>query len=135
MRKLIGLIVLAAAASVSLPADPPAADFSKWWLQFQAAVAKHDAKAVAGMMQFPLDWELGKVRKIQTAADFIAKYDAYVPADMVKAVATKTPFHDPGGEYTISWTAHKDECTLFFKLDAKGNWVLEALSEGPPMLP
>jgi hypothetical protein len=55
---------------------------------------------------------------------------------MVAAVAAKTPFKDPGGQYyTISWKAHGDECTLFFKDDHKGSYFLEALSEGPPMEP
>lgn len=135
MRALIGIIVLTAAASLSLPAGPAVADFDTFWPQFQAAVAKHDAKAVAGMMQFPLDWELGKVRKIQSAAEFIAGFDRYVPADMVKAVATVKPVHDPGGEYTIDWKKQGLECTLFFKKDNQGNWMLEALAEGSPMAP
>ena len=125
---------MAVAALASGQAPKP--EWGKFWTQFQGATAKHDAKAVAGMMHFPADWEVGKIRKIQSAADLIANYDRYVPTDMVTAVATKTPFKDPGGDYyTISWNAHKDECTLFFKGDHKGGYFLEALSEGPPMLP
>ncbi len=131
-RNTLALIVISAAAL----AQPQKADWSKFWPPFQAAVAKHDAKAIAGMAQFPLDWELGKVRKIQTAADFVANFSRYFPADMINAVATQKPFFDPGGEYyTISWKAHGDECTLFFKDNRKGAFVLEALSEGPPMAP
>src|SRR6185295_17438719 len=33
------------------------AAFRKWWPGFQAAVAKHDAKAVAHGMLFPQPWE------------------------------------------------------------------------------
>ena len=135
MRALRNVLTLMAfcAAMAAQPAKP---DWNRFWPKFQAALAKHDAKTVAGMMQFPADWELGKVRKIQSAADFVANYDRYVPADMVAAVATKQPVQDPGGGYyTISWKAHNDECTLFFKDDRKGGYFLEALSEGPPMLP
>jgi hypothetical protein len=46
-----------------------AADFAKWWPEFQAAVAKADAKAVARRAHFPLDWKNGKVRQIKSEAD------------------------------------------------------------------
>lgn len=130
MRVLRNTVFLFALISIAV-AQPQKADFAKWWPQFQAAVAKHDAKAVASMMTFPLDWELGTVRKIQTAADFIAKFDAYFPADMVKAVATKKPLHNPNGEYTITWIARHDEYSLYFREDGKGGFVLWASSEGP----
>jgi hypothetical protein len=131
MGKALALVFVTAVCS----AQPPKADWNKFWPQFQSAVARKDAKAVAGMMQFPLDWELGKVRKIQSAADFVANFDRYFPADLIAAVATKKPILDPGGEYTVSWKAHGDECTLFFKDNHQGAFVLEALSEGPPMAP
>ena len=129
IRNTAALLVLTAASF----AQSPSIDWTKWWPQFQAAVAKHDPQAVAKMMKFPVDWELGKVKKIQTEADFIANYDRYMPADLVKAVATVTPTPDPGGMYTVDWKAHKDECTLFFRKDPKAGWVVDALSEGPPM--
>lgn len=135
MRLLRTTIAFVALTAASL-AQPQKADWAKWWPQFQSAVARHDAKAVAGMMHFPADWELGKIRKLQSEADFVANFDKYVPADMIKAVAEKTPFKDPGGDYyTISWKFRGLECTLFFKRDRKGGYFLEALSEGPPMLP
>lgn len=124
-------MILTVSASVSLAAHPPAADFGKWWPQFQAAVAKHDAKAVAGMTTFPLDWELGKVRRVATADDFVAKFDSYFPPDMVKAVATRKPDQSPKNEYSITWKARGDEYSLYFREDGKGGFVLWALSEGP----
>ena len=130
MRQLIPIALLL--TSGFAPAQPSKPDWSKWWPQFRAAVAKHDGKAVAQMMQFPVDdWELGQIRKLTTAEDFAAHFDRYFPADMVKAVATKKPEGFKSGEYSITWKARGDEYSLYFREDGKGSYVLWALSEGP----
>lgn len=106
------------------------AGFAKWWPQFQAAVAKSDAKAVAAGSAFPMDWENGPVRKIQTRADFIARYAAYFTADMKRAVASRKPVAIPEG-YMITWKARGNEYSLYFR-PAGGSFALAGLSEGPP---
>jgi hypothetical protein len=126
MRHPILIVIIAAAAL----AQAPKPDWAKWWPQFQSAVAKHDAKAVAHMVQFPLDWELGKIRHVESEADFAANFDRYFPTDMIKAVATKKPETVPDG-YVIIWNAGGDEYALHFKNDGKGGYVVCALSEGP----
>lgn len=130
LRSLVAILVLTTAAGVSL-AQPRKADWSSWWPQFQAAVAKHDARAVAGMTFFPTQWELGKIRRAESKAVFISKFDAYFPEHMRQAVATKRPETFPDGSYTITWTVKNDEYTLYFKEDGKGGFRVDALSEGP----
>lgn len=126
MKLAAALLFLACAASV------PAADdgFAKWWSEFQASTARNDAKAFVKGIQYPIDWELGKVRKISTEADFIAHYNAYVPADMRKAIATQKPVLLPSGVYLIIWHARGDEYSLHFILHGE-TWSLFALAEGP----
>jgi hypothetical protein len=51
--------------------------FAKWWPEFKVSVAKSDAKAIVRGTQFPLPWELGKVRNIATEADFVAHFNTY----------------------------------------------------------
>lgn len=48
--------------------------FAKWWSEFQAAVARRDAKAVAQRAHFPLSWENGPVREIKTEAEFLQRF-------------------------------------------------------------
>lgn len=105
--------------------------FAKWWPGFQASVAKSDAKAIVRGAQFPMDWELGKIRKIATEADFVAHFKTYFTADMGKAVATQKPVSIPGDQYMITWHARGDEYSLYFKRLGE-SFVLFALSEGPP---
>ena len=112
-------------------AQPQKADWSKWWPQFQAAVAKHDARAVADMTYMPTQWELGKIRRVESKATFIAKFDTYFPEPMRQAVASKKPEAFPDGAYTITWVVKNDEYTLYFKEDGKGGFRVDALSEGP----
>jgi len=105
--------------------------FAKWWPQFKAAVAKNDAKAIVKGAAFPMDWELGKTRKIESEADFLANFNTYFTADMRKAVATQKPVAIPGDQYMITWHARGNEYSMYFKAK-NGAYVLFALSEGPP---
>jgi hypothetical protein len=105
--------------------------FVKWWPQFQAAVAKNDQKAILRGASYPMDWELGKVRKINSEVDFLAHFDAYFTADMKKAVASKKPVAIPNNQYMITWNARGNEYSMYF-LAKDGGYVLHALSEGPP---
>jgi len=104
--------------------------FAKWWPAFQAAVAKNDQKAIVHGAPFPLDWELGKVRKIDSESDFLAHFSTYFTADMRRAVATQKPVSIPDNKYMIVWHARGDEYSMSFKARG-GVWALDSLSEGP----
>lgn len=127
MKTLPALALFAISASSVMAADD---GFAAWWLQFQAAVSKNDAKALASLSHFPMDWELGKVRKVQTEADFIEHFRSYFPADMRRAVAQAKPQAIPDG-YMITWKARGNEYSLYFR-KISGRFALSALSEGPP---
>jgi len=126
--KLLGSLLVFGMFAMSAAADD---GFAKWWPEFKAAVAKNDAKAVVRGAQFPLPWELGKVRNIATEADFVAHFNTYFTADMQKAVAEQKPVSIPGDQYMITWHARGNEYSLYFKPQG-GSFVLLALSEGPP---
>jgi hypothetical protein len=115
-------------ASVANAADD---GFAKWWPEFKTLVAQNGAKAIVKGSQFPMDWELLKVRKIDSEADFVAHFSAYFSADMKRAVATQKPVAIPGDQYMITWHARGNEYSLYFKRSSTG-WALSALSEGPP---
>ncbi len=124
MKALVTLALLAISAN--------AADdgFAAWWPQFQAAVARNNATAVARFAHFPMDWELGSVRKISSQDDFISRYPSYFPVDMRRAVARAKPQRIPEG-YMVTWKAKGNEYSLYFRKSA-GRFVLDGLSEGPP---
>ncbi len=105
--------------------------FSKFWPEFKTAVAKNDTKAILRGVSYPMNWELGKIRKINSEADFLAHFDAYFTADMRKAVASKTPVSIPNNQYMITWNARGNEYSMYF-IAKNGTYVLFALSEGPP---
>jgi hypothetical protein len=123
--RFFALALLAAAA---IAADD---GFAKFWPQFQAVVAKNDAKSIIQGVQFPLEWELGKVRKIDSNADFLSHFSAYFTADMRRAVATQKPVSIPDAKYMITWHARGNEYSMYFKSQG-GTWALVGLSEGPP---
>jgi len=108
----------------------PAAEFAKWWSAFQASVAKGDAKAVARQTRFPLSWEYGSIREIQTEAEFVSGFDKYFNAEIRKAIATQKPDLLPDGTYIITWKARGNEYSLYFRPQGTG-FQLDALSEGP----
>jgi hypothetical protein len=108
-----------------------AADFSKWWPQFQAAVANGNAKAVAHDAHFPMDWENGPIRKIKTEDDFMKRFDVYFTPEIRKAIASGKPAPLAPGEYGVTWKARGNEYTIMFKPEGDA-YALTGLSEGPP---
>lgn len=104
--------------------------FAAWWPQFQAAVSHNNPNEVATLAHFPMDWELGSVRKIDTEADFLSHFASYFPVDMRRAVARGKPQRIPDG-YMVTWKARGNEYSLYFK-KLSGRFVLDGLSEGPP---
>jgi hypothetical protein len=124
--------IIAALFLFAFAASAPGADdgFAKWWPEFKSSVTKSDAKAMVHGSTFPMEWELGKVRKIDTEADFILHFNTYFMADMRRAVLTQKPIAIPGNKYMILWHARGDEYSLYFK-SRGGSWALDGLSEGP----
>jgi hypothetical protein len=120
---------LAVLALLAISANAADDGFAGWWPQFQGAVAKNDPQPIVALSHFPMDWELGKIRKIETERDFIRHFAAYFPADMRQAVAQAKPVAIPEG-YMITWKARGNEYSLYFKKLA-GRFVLSGLSEGP----
>ena len=106
-------------------------DFAKWWPQFQAAVAKADAKTVAHGAHYPLQWENGPIRQIKTEADLTQHFDTYFTAEIRRIIATKKPVPAGNGEFGITWKARGNEYSVFFAPAGSG-FVLGGLSEGPP---
>jgi len=108
------------------------AAFRKWWPGFQAAVAKHDAKAVARGMRFPQPWENGPaIREIKSETDLSARFDVFFTPEIKKQIATKRPERLPNGNYMIVWHARGNEYSLHFTPTADG-FALDGLGEGPP---
>jgi hypothetical protein len=107
------------------------ADFPKWWPQFQAAVARSDAKSVVQGVNFPIQWENGPTRQILSAADFVQHFDKYFTAEIKTIVATRKPEKWGNGEYGITWKARGNKYSVFFNPAGSG-FALGGLSEGPP---
>ena len=106
-------------------------NFTKWWPQFQAAVAKADAKTVAHGAHYPLQWENGPIRQIKTEGDLIQHFDTYFTAEIRKTIATKKPAPSGNGEFGITRKARGNEYSVFF-VPAGSGFALGGLSEGPP---
>ena len=115
-----------------MAADTASESFTKWWRQFQAAVAAQDAKAVARGVHFPVDWENGSIRKIESAADLEQHFDQYFTQEIKHNVASKKPERLPNGFYLIWWKARGNEYSMSFRPAGSGGFALDALSEGPP---
>ena len=107
------------------------ADFPKWWPQFQAAVAKSDAKTVAEGVKFPIQWENGPIRQMMSSADLLQHFDKYFTAEIKKIIAAKKPEKWGNGEFGITWKARGNEYSVYFK-PADSVFALGGLSEGPP---
>jgi hypothetical protein len=108
------------------------AAFRKWWPGFQAAVAKHDAKAVARGMRFPQPWENGPaIREIKSEADLTGRFDVFLTPEIKKQIAGKRPERLPNGNYMIVWHARGNEYSLHFTPSGDG-FALDGLGEGPP---
>jgi len=98
----------------------------------QAAVAKHDAKAVAQGMRFPQPWENGPaIREIKSAADLTARFDVYLTPEIKKQIASQKPERLPNGNYIIIWHARGNEYSLHFT-PSGNSFALDGLGEGPP---
>src|ERR1700685_1764440 len=110
--KMAFLVLVVAGAALAQNGD---AAFRRWWPGFQAAVAKHDAKAVARGMRFPQPWEDGAaIREIKSEADLTARFDAFLTPEIKRQIATKRPEHLPNGNYMIVWHARGNEYSLHF---------------------
>ena len=126
MRIISKLLALFAVAVLTL-AQPPKSNFDKWWPQFQAAVARRDAKAIADMTTFPAKWPLEQIRRIESRDDFIQKFDTYFPEEARQAVATEKPRRSPDGMYYVAWTKGVYDYALCFKSDGKAGYRLNSL--------
>ena len=123
-------IVASMVAGVALAQKDDVA-FRKWWPGFQAAVAKHDATAVACGMRFPQPWENGPaIREIKSEAELTARFDAFLTTEIKKQIATSRPKHLPNGNYMIVWHARGNEYSLHFTPAGDG-FALDGLGEGP----
>ena len=123
--------VALALVSVAVGQNGDAA-FRKWWPGFQAAVAKHDAKAVAEGMRFPQPWENGpSVREIKSADKLTARFKIFFTTEIKKQIATKKPERLPNGNYIIIWHARGNEYSLHFA-PSGSVFALDGLGEGPP---
>ena len=106
--------------------------FRKWWPQFQASIAKRDAKTVAQGMRFPQPWENGPaIRGIKNAADLAARFDVYFTAEIKKQIPSRKPERLPNGNYLIVWHARGNEYSLNFTPSGT-SFALDGLGEGPP---
>jgi len=121
-------MIAACFSSVLFAAD---ADFAKWWPQFQAAVARGDAKTVVEGSKFPMQWENGPVREIKSSSELMQRFDVYFTPEIKKAIAHTKPVKSGNGEFDVTWKARGNEYSIFFKPVGNG-YVLGGLTEGPP---
>ncbi len=112
-------------------ASGAAGGFANWWSNFQAAVGKGDAQAVARGARFPMSWENGKVREIRTGAELTGRFNLYFTAEIRQAVANGKPERLPNGQYIVTWKARGNEYSMYFDDGGKGAFRLSGLSEGP----
>ena len=126
MRIFSEWLTLLAVASLTL-AQPPESGFAKWWPRFQAAVARRDAKSIAGMTTFPAKWPLDQIRRIESRDDFIRKFETYFPEEARQAVATANPRRSQDGLYYVTWAKGVYDYALRFKPDGKGGYRLDSL--------
>lgn len=119
--------------SALLLAASGAADdgFANWWKRFQTAVAKGNGAAVAEGADFPMDWENGRIRKIEARSALTDRFDVYFTEEIRGAVAKGKPERLRDGTYMLTWKARGNEYSLYFKPQGAA-FVLAGLSEGPP---
>jgi hypothetical protein len=108
-----------------------AGNFSAWWPRFQAAVAGHDVVAVARGAKFPMNWENGPVRQIETEGEFTSRFDSYITPEIRNAIAKIKPDRLPNGTHILTWKARGNEYSLYF-VPRGDAYALDGLSEGPP---
>lgn len=123
------LLLLSSNLSAS---DTARSSFSKWWPGFQKAIAQHKATEVAHAAHFPMHWENGPVREIQTEAELVNRFDVYFTDEIRKRIASVKPERLPNGIYTLTWKARGNEYSLYFKPAGLDKFALDGLSEGAP---
>lgn len=116
---------------VGMAAGAAEGGFANWWKHFQSAVAKGNGSLVAEGADFPMDWENGRIRKIEARSALTDRFDIYFTAEIRGAVAKGKPEKLPDGTYMLTWKARGNEYSLYFKPQGAG-FVLAGLSEGPP---
>ena len=134
MKPVLAFALLLSCPLAAQNPGPVKADdaFRKWWPEFQAAVARHDAQSVAQGMRFPQPWENGpSIREIKSAADLAARFDAFLTAEIKKQIAGQKPERLPNGNYMIVWHARGNEYSLHFTPSGE-RFALDGLGEGPP---
>jgi hypothetical protein len=104
--------------------------FSNWWRRFQAAVAKGNGSSVGEGADFPMPWELGRIRKIEARSALDERFDVYFTPEIREAVAKGKPERLRDGTYMLTWKARGNEYSLYFKPQG-AQFVLTGLSEGP----
>jgi len=101
--------------------------FEHRWPQFQAAVARHDAKTVAAGAKFPLNWENGRIREIGTEAELANRFDDDVTGEIGEIIAGRKPGRLGNGRYIITWKARGNEYSLYFRPGTSGvcvGWII-----------
>ena len=132
MNSVWCVLILAAVASPMKAAEPADAVFAQWWVKFQSAVARGDAKAAADGATFPMDWENGPTRKITKEADLEKRFDFYFTPEIKSHVAKGKPERLPRRSYLLIWQARGNEYSLSFRPVIAGAFALEYLAEGAP---
>jgi hypothetical protein len=127
-RAALLLLIASLFASVAGAADDA---FANWWRHFQAAVAKGNGSAVAAGAEFPMNWENGRIRKIEAGSALVDRFSLYFTAEICDAVAKGKPERLPDGTHMLTWKARGNEYSLYFKPQG-GQFALAGLSEGPP---
>jgi hypothetical protein len=87
---LIFLLAIASAGSAETKSE--ARSFAGFWIQFQAAVAKGDKAAIAGMTRFPFSTEK------QTKAEFLKKCDELFSAKVRRCFRNAKPVKEDNRE-------------------------------------
>lgn len=128
MKLFVKIVCLATLTHQAFAAD----HFTDWWNQFRISTAKNDAKAVAAGVQFPISWENGKIRDIESLEEFTQRFPRYFSPEIMQIIATKKPERLPTGTYSITWKARGNEYSIYFKPGPGKTFILDGLSEGPP---
>src|SRR5262245_32794581 len=111
--KAVALVFAVCAALVAQ--NNPAADFDRWFRDFQSAVVRKDAAAVTRGSKFPMQWEDGPTRDVKNADDFTRRFDFYFTADIKSRIASQKPVSGGGDTYSITWKARGNEYSIYFK--------------------
>jgi hypothetical protein len=116
---------------VALAAGAADDGFAGWWKHFQSAVAKSNGGVVAEGADFPMQWEIGRIRKIEARSVLESRFDLYFTDEMRAAIAKGKPERLTDGRHMLTWRAGANEYSLYFMPQGAG-FVLAGLSEGAP---